>query len=96
MYLLLPLGKWGLKQGDFHRVMGVFNHKKAPSDCPIWQLKKRALLLPLSYLITKLIKLDQSNPHYQPFYRRQGCVNRGKNITAPIMNPIEDNGEKFW
>jgi hypothetical protein len=27
--------------------------KKAPSDSPIWQLKKMELLLPLSYLITK-------------------------------------------
>ena len=27
--------------------------KKAPSDSPIWQLKKRELLLPLSSLITK-------------------------------------------
>ena len=65
--------------------------KKAPSDSPIWQLKKRELLLPLSFLITKSIKLDLSNPHYQPHYRRQGCVIREKNITAPFTNPIKDH-----
>ena len=48
---------------------GVFNHKKEPSDSPIWQLKKRELLLPLSFLITKPIKLDLSNLHYGPHYK---------------------------
>ena len=34
-YLLLPLGKWGLKWGDFHWAIngGVFNHEKGA----IWQ-----------------------------------------------------------
>ena len=64
--------------------------KKAPSDSPIWQLKKRELLLPLSFLITKPIKLDLSNLHYRPHYRTQGCVIRENNITAPITNPIKD------
>ena len=68
--------------------------KKAPSDSPIWQLKKRELLLPLSFLITKPIKLDLSNlhqgPHYEPHYRTQGCVIRENNITAPIKNSIKD------
>ena len=68
--------------------------KKAPSDSPIWQLKKRELLLPLSFLITKPIKLDLSNlhygSHYKPHYRTQGCVIRENNITAPITNPIKD------
>jgi len=63
--------------------------KKAPSDSPIWQLKKRELLLPLSFLITKPIKLDLSNLHYEPHYRTQGCVIRENNITAPITNPIK-------
>ena len=67
--------------------------KKAPSDSPIWQLKKRELLLPLSFLITKPIKLDLSNlhygPHYEPHYRTQGWVIRENNITAPITNPIK-------
>ena len=68
--------------------------KKGPSDSRIWQLKKRELLLPLSFLITKPIKLDLSNlhykPHYKPRYRTQGCVIRENNITAPITNPIKD------
>ena len=68
--------------------------EKAPSVGPIWQLKKRALLLPLSFLITKPFKLDISNlrcgPHYEPHYRQQGCMIRENNITAPIMNPIKD------
>ena len=67
---------------------------KAPSDSPIWQFKKRELLLPLSFLITKPIKLDLSNLHYKPryetHYRTQGCVIRKNNITAPITSPIED------
>ena len=68
--------------------------KKAPSDSPVWQLKKRELLLPLSFLITKPLKLDLSNlhygPHYKPHYRTKGCVIRDNNITAPITNPIKD------
>ena len=68
--------------------------KKEPSDSPIWLLKKRDLLLPLYFLITKPIKLDLSNlyygPHYKPHYRTQGCVIRENNITAPITNPIKD------
>ena len=44
-YLLLPLGKRGSKWGDFHLGNGVcLIMKKAPSDSPIWQLKKRELL----------------------------------------------------
>ena len=66
--------------------------KKAPSDSPIWQLKKMELLLPLSYLITKPIQLDLSNLHYRPVYkphyRTQGCMIRENDITAPIRNPI--------
>ena len=64
--------------------------KKAPSDSPILQLKKRELLLPLSSLITKPVKLDLSNLHYGPHYETQGCVIRENNITAPITNPIKD------
>jgi hypothetical protein len=64
--------------------------KKAPSDTPIWQLEKRELLLPLSSLITKPIKLDLSNLHYGPNYETQGCVIRENNITAPVTNPIKD------
>ena len=72
--------------------------KKAPSDSLIWQLKKRELLLPLSFLVTKSIKLDLLNlhyrphyePHYEPHYRTQGCMIRENNITAPITNPIKD------
>jgi hypothetical protein len=62
----------------------------AQSDSPIWQLKKRELLLPLSTLITKPIKLDLSNLHYGPHYETQGCVIRENNITDPITNPIKD------
>ena len=64
--------------------------KKVPSDCPIWQLKKRELLLPLSSQITKPIKLDLSKPHYKPHYGTQGCVISENNITVPITNPIKD------
>ena len=65
--------------------------KKAPSDSPIWQLKKRELLLPLSSLITKPIKLDLSNLHYGPHYETQGCMTReNNNIAGPITNPIKD------
>ena len=85
----------GLEMGWFPLGNGVcLIMKKAPSDSPIWQLKKRELLLPLSFLITKPIKLDLSNlhygPHYEPHYRTQGCVIRENNITAPITNPIKD------
>ena len=52
MYLLLPLDKWGSIRADFHWVMVCLIMKNAPSDSPIWQLKKRELLLPLSFLIT--------------------------------------------
>ena len=66
--------------------------KKAPSDSPIWQLKKRELLLPLSYLITKPIQLDLSKlhygPRYEPHYRTQGCVIRKNNITTPLQTPL--------
>ena len=66
--------------------------KKAPSDSPIWQLKKRELLLPLSYLITKPIQLDLSNLHYgprlEPHYRTQGCVIRENNITTLLQIPL--------
>ena len=66
--------------------------KKAPSDRPVWQLKKRELLLPLSYLITKPIQLDLSNLHYEPrfksHYRTQGCVIRENNITTPLGTPL--------
>ena len=82
---------------------GVFNHEKAPPDSPIWQLKKRELLLPLSFLITKPIKLDLSNlhygPHYEPHYRTQGCVIRENNITAPIKDtlvPLPTNFNANW
>ena len=68
--------------------------KKVPSDSPIWQLKKRELLLPLSFLITKPVKLNLLNLHYwrkyEPHYRIQGCVIRENNITAPFTNPIKD------
>ena len=90
-----PIGQMGLEMGWFPFGNGVcLIMKKAPSDSPIWQLKKRELLLPLSFLITKPIKLDLSNlhygPHYEPHYRTQGCVIRENNITAPITNPIRD------
>ena len=90
-----PIGQMGLKMGWFPLGNGVcLIMKKAPSDSPIWQLKKRELFLPLSFLITKPIKLDLSNlhygPHYEPHYRTQGCVIRENNITAPIMNLIKD------
>jgi hypothetical protein len=65
--------------------------KKAPSDSPIWKPQKRELLLPLSSLITKPIKLYLSNLHYGPHYETQGCVIRENNITAPVMNPIKDH-----
>ena len=78
--------------------MGMIKHtplpnlimKKALSDSPVWQLKKRELLLPLSFLIKKPIKLDSSNLHCRPHYRTQGCVIREKTITAPVRNPTKD------
>ena len=90
-----PIGQRGLEMGWFSLGNGVcLIMKKTTSDNPIWQLKKRELLLPLSFLITKPIKLDLSNlhygPHYKPHYRTQGCVIRENNITAPITNPIKD------
>jgi hypothetical protein len=83
----------GLKMGWFPLGNGVcLIMKKAPSDSPIWQLKKRELLLPLSFLITKPLKLDLSNlhygPHYKPHYRTQGCVIRENNITTPLRTPL--------
>ena len=63
--------------------------KMATSESPIWQLKKRELLLPLSFLITKRIKLDLSNLHYGPHYRTQGCMIKENNIAASITNPIK-------
>ena len=95
-----PIGQMGLEMGWFPLGNGVCllnSHclimKKAPSDSPIWQLKKRELLLPLSFLITKPVKLDLSNLHYglhyEPHYRTQGCKIRENKITAPITNPIK-------
>ena len=79
----------GLIMGWFPLSNGVsLIMKKAPSDSPIWQLKKRELLLPLSFLITKLLKLDLSNLHYDPHYRTQGCVMRENNITTPLRTPL--------
>ena len=51
-YLLLsPIRKMGIKMGWFSLGNGVcFILKKAPSDSPIWLLKKRELLLPVSFL----------------------------------------------
>ena len=90
-----PIGQIGLKMGWFPLGNGVcLIIKKAPSDSPIWQLKKRELLLPLSFLITKPIKLDLSNlhygPHYEPHYGIQGCVIPENNITTPVTNPITE------
>ena len=92
-YLLLPLGKWGWKWGWFPLGNGVcLIMKKATSDSPIWQLKKRELLLPLSFLITKHIKLDLLNlhygSHYKPHYRTQGCMIRENKITTPLQTPL--------
>ena len=91
-----PIGQTGLEMGWFPLANGVcLIMQKVPSDSPIWQLKKRELLLPLSFLITKPIKLDLSNlhyrPHYKPHYRTQGCVIKESDITVPIMNPIKDS-----
>ena len=59
----------GLEMGRFPLGNGVcLIMKSLPSDSPIWQLKKKELLLPLSFLITKPIKLDLSNLHYGPHY----------------------------
>ena len=78
--------------------------KKAPSDSPIWQLKKRELLMPLSFQITKPLKLDLSNlpyrPHYKANYRTQGCVIRENNITTqlwtPLRTPITHKSVPAW
>jgi hypothetical protein len=44
-----PIGQMGIKMGWFPLGNGVcLIMKKAPSDSPIWQLKKRELLIPLS------------------------------------------------
>ena len=81
----------GIEMGWFPLGNGVcLIMKKAPSDSPIGQLKKRELLLPSSSLITKPIKFDLSNLHYGPHYETQGCVIRENNITALVMNPIKD------
>ena len=54
-----PIGQMGIEMGWFPLCNGVcLIMQKAPSDRPIWQLKKRELLLPLSSLTTKPIKLD--------------------------------------
>ena len=76
---MISIGQWG-----------VFNHEKGAIYSPIWQLKKRELLLPLSFLIIKPLKLDLSNLHYGPHYEAQGCVIRENSITALIRNPIKD------
>jgi hypothetical protein len=88
-----PIGQMGLKTGWFPLGNGVcLIMKKAPSDSPFCQLKKRELLLPLSFLITKPIKLDLPDlhygPHYEPHYRTQGCVIRENNITTPLETPL--------
>ena len=97
----IPIGQMGLKMGLFPFDNGAcLIMKKAPSDSPIWQHKKRELLLPLSFLITKPIKLDLSNLHYglhyEPHYWTQGCVIREKQITSPITNSIRDTLVPFW
>ena len=76
-----PVGQMGLEMGWFPLGNGAcLIMKKVPSDSPICQLKKRQLLLPISFLITKPLKLDLSNlhytPHYKPHYRTQGCLIR--------------------
>ena len=75
------------------RQSSVFNHEKVG----IWQshlAAQKELLLPLSFLIIKLIKLNLSKlhygPHFEPHCRTKCCVIRENNITAPIMNPIKD------
>ena len=86
-----PIGQMGLETEWFPLRNGVcLIMKKAPSDIPILELKKRELLLPLSFLITKSIKLDLWNFHYGPNYRTQGCMIRENNILAPISKPIKD------
>ena len=80
-----------VKDTLFPFVIGVcLIMKKMPSDSPTCQLKKREFLLPLSFLITKPLKLDLSNLHYGPHFEIQGCVIRENNITAPVKNPIKD------
>ena len=98
MYLAYatPIGQMELKMGWFPSDNGVcLIMKKAPSDCPIWQLKNRELLLPLSFLITKPIQLDLSNLHYEPHYRTQGYMIRKINVTVPIRNTVKEILENF-
>jgi hypothetical protein len=84
-----PIGQMGLEMEWFPLANGgCLIMQKAPSDSPIWQLKKRELLLPLSFLITKPIKLDLSNLHYGPHYKTQGCVIKENNITTPLQTPL--------
>ena len=87
-----PVGQMGLEMGGFplgNGVCVIINN--APSDSPIWQLK-RELLLPLSFQITKPLKLDLSKlhygPHYKPHYRTQGCVIRAKTSTTTLWTPL--------
>ena len=84
------IGQMGLEMRWFPLSNGVcLIMKKALSDSPIWQLKKRELLLPLSFLITKPLKLDlHYGPHYKPHYRTQGCVIKENNITTPLWTPL--------
>ena len=64
-----PIRQMGLKMGGFPFGNGVcLIMKKPPPDSLICQLKKRELLLPLCFLITKPIKLELSNLHYRPHY----------------------------
>ena len=86
------IGQMGLEMEWFSFDNGVFLiMKKRPSDSPIRQLKKRELLLPLSFLITKPLKSELSNLHYWPHYRTQGCVIRENNITTPLRTPLTPN-----
>ena len=64
-YLLLPLGKWGSKWGDFHWAMGVCLIIKRRHLTVPFGSSKRELLLPLSFLITKPTKFTVNNysPH---------------------------------
>ena len=87
-----PIGQMGLEMGWFPLCNGVcLIMKKAPSDSPIWQLKKRELLLPLSFLITKPIKLDLSNLQYGPHYRIQSCMILKKiTLQSPLQTPLQN------
>ena len=89
-------GRWRVhKFGEDHgsKFLNVFQVLSTGDlSRPILQLKKREVLLPLSFLITKPIKLDLWNlhygPHYEPHYRTQGCVIRETNVTAPLQIPL--------